>query len=123
MTEIVSIGLPPIGSISVAAEEVSGVSTFNGSLETRRIQLDIKKHGKHAILVAFLKAVDEGAELDCQWGSLLIQPLSSRQRRIAKRRGWIKLMTSHLEGYSSPSISCYYLKVRPRPVLKDEICS
>lgn len=111
MTEIISLGLPPIGSVSIAAQEVSGVSTFKGSLETRAININVLEHKEHAILVSFLKAVDEGAELDCQWGSLLIQPLSSRQCRIAKRRGWTKLVTSHLEGHTSPSITCYYLKV------------
>lgn len=111
MTEIISVGLPPIGSISISTGEVSSVSLFKGRLETRQIHLDILKHKDHAILVSFLKAVDEGAELDCPWGSLLIQPLSKRQRKLVKRRGWVQLVTSRLEGYSTPSISCYYLIV------------
>jgi hypothetical protein len=111
MTEIISIGLPPIGSISVAAEEVSGASTLKGTLETRELQLSVLTHKSHAISIAFLKAVDEGAELGSQWGSLLIQPLSGLQRKIAKRRGWVKLATTNLDGHTSPSVSCYFLKV------------
>lgn len=111
MTEIISIGLPSIGSMSIEAEDVPGVSTFKGPFETRRIQLDVFKHKYHAVLVAFLKAVDEGAELDCQWGSILIQPLTSGQRRIARKRGWVQLSISHLEGQSSPTVKCYFLKV------------
>lgn len=111
MTEVISIGLPPIGSISIAAEEVSSISSFKGTFETRQIYLDILTHKEHAILVAFIEEVHEGAELGCRWGPLLIQPLSRRQRKLAKRKGWVQMVTNHLEGHTSPSIKCFYLKV------------
>lgn len=112
-TEIIPIGLPALASVSVAGEELLQGSTSSGR---HTAQLGLGQGGKHAVLVAFSKRVDEGTELDTGWAPILIQPLSRSRRRIAKRRAWTKLNVCHSQDSTSPSVVCYYLYVSPDPL-------
>lgn len=116
---LISIGLPAIASVSIAGQEVpSETAAISEQQEKSTLSLNLAAWKKHALLVDLSGTSPRTTELAC-----LLQPPSFKQRRLAKRRGWAKVRVDHPEGLSSPSIVCYWLKVRNLYIFKPSSCS